>query len=131
MNLIPEVKNPLVDSKIKFIKETYGVSPIIINLSELSRSHRSIQKFISNILINKLKENSIFNKLKIPDTNSISKISSVKSKSPQNIKKHPSSDKNSPNRFEISKSLNLTQKRNRSMKKNLGQILEKLNLETI
>ncbi len=112
------------------IKERFGVSPVFINLSEFSRSHQSIQKFLSNVLINKLGENSIFNKLKISD-NPISKISSVKSKSPQNIKKHPNSDRNSPNRFEISKSLNLTQKRTRSMKKNLGQILEKLNLESI
>jgi hypothetical protein len=123
-------ENKLADTKIKFIKENFSVSPIFINLSEFSKNYESIQKFLSNLLITKLGEMNNLNKLKISGQSN-SKVSSRKSKSPTILKKPANSDTNSPNRFEISKSLNLTQKRTRSVKKNLGEIFEKLNLESI
>ncbi len=116
--------NIVAESKIKVITDTFNLNPIYLNLSNFYNDDPSIKQFLSNLLTHK-----------IADTNNQRQCDKHKSKqlaseTPSRLREIQISNLNPPHE-EVSKSLNITQKRTRSGRKNLSDKFEKLNLESI
>lgn len=115
-----------INAKLKMIHDRFNISPIEVDLFQLTKNNREIRNFVHQVLLNKSGKS-------VPVRMKPKSSTKIDHKSPKKVaKKTPNSNKNtntnSPFNLNRSVPLNLSQKRTHSVKRNLTEVFKKLSL---
>ena len=122
-NIIQNKSNALVDEKLKIINDRFNISPIEVDLLKLDKNDISIQNFINKALIKKVGKDKGFLNKNIKENKENEKYQKTINK------KCPNSNNNSPlNPNKLISPMNISHKRNHSLKRNLTEVFDKLTL---